>query len=101
MSRALDLILVGRAVGAAEALQLGLANRIVPAGEALALQIAGFPQTCMRNDRGSAYQQWELSEEEAIANEFQHGLATLRSGETQAGAGRLTAGVGRHGEFSK
>ncbi len=107
MSRALDMILTGRAVEAAEALQLGLANRVVPAGEALAqaeqlaLQIAGFPQTCMRNDRGSAYQQWEMSESEAIANEFQHGLATLRSGETQAGAGRFTEGVGRHGEFGK
>lgn len=105
MSRALDLILTGRAVEAAEALQLGLANRVVPAGEALAqaealaLQIADFPQTCMRNDRGSVYQQWELSEEEAIANEFQHGLATLRSGETQAGAGRFTEGAGRHGNF--
>lgn len=105
MSRALDLILTGRPVDAQEAWSLGLANRVVPAGQAvaeaekLALQIAAHPQACMRNDRRSAYEQWNLPEAEAIANEFRHGLATLRSGETVAGAARFTQGVGRHGQF--
>lgn len=105
ISRALDLILTGRAVDAAEALQIGLANRVVPAGQALAaartlaLQLAAFPQQCLRGDRHSAYEQWGLDEAAALANEFRHGLATLRSGETVAGAARFDAGAGRHGRF--
>lgn len=105
MSRAMDLILTGRPVAADEALQMGLANRVVPAGaalaaaEQLALQIAAFPQTCLRGDRRSAYEQWGLGEAAAIANEFAHGMKTLQSGETVAGAGRFSDGSGRHGQF--
>jgi enoyl-CoA hydratase len=104
MGRALDLILTGREVGAAEALHMGLANRVVKiqelhaAAEQLALQIAAFPQVCMRGDRRSAYEQWGLGEVEAVSNEFRHGLNTLSSGETLLGAGRFRDGVGRHGE---
>jgi len=103
MSRALDLILTGRAVAADEALQFGLANRVVPAdalqstAEALALQIAETPQTCMRGDRRSAYEQWNMREDEAIANEFRHGMTTFASGETSAGAMQFREGAGRHG----
>ena len=105
MSRAMDLILTGRPGAAAEALQMGLANRVVPAGtalaaaEQLALQIAAFPQTCLRGDRRSAYEQWGMDEAAAIANEFGHGTKTLQSGETVAGAGRFSDGSGRHGQF--
>jgi enoyl-CoA hydratase len=104
MSRAMDMILTGRAVDAAEAQAIGLANRVVSvhnlrdSAEQLALQIAAFPQQCMRNDRLSAYQQWGMDEQQAIRNEFSLGMATLSSGETIAGAQRFEQGQGRHGE---
>jgi len=104
-SRAIDLILTGRAVDAAEAHSIGLANRVAPKGEALAhavalaKEIAAFPQTCVRNDRASALAQWDLPENEAIENEVRLGLETLRSGETVAGAQRFAQGEGRHGKF--
>lgn len=107
MSRAMDMILTGRAVAADEALQIGLANRVVKKEELLAeaekiaAQIAAFPQTCMRGDRRSAYEQWGLDENMALKNEFSHGLRTLQSGETVAGAGSFAGGVGRHGKFSQ
>jgi enoyl-CoA hydratase len=107
-SRAMDLILTGREVRAQEALDIGLANRLVPAGQALASaielahRIAAFPQTCMRNDRLSAIEQWGLDETAALQNEIRHGLISLASGEAQAGAAAFSSGSGRHGrEASK
>ncbi len=102
-SRALDMILTGRAVHADEALAIGLVNRVVPDGEsrraaeAMAASIAAFPQQCMRNDRLSCYEQWGLPLDEAMRNEFRHGLASLASGEARAGAERFREGEGRHG----
>jgi enoyl-CoA hydratase len=102
LGRALDLILTGRAVDAQEALAIGLANRVVPSGasraaaEALAREIARFPQLCMRHDRLSAYEQHDLSLDDALANELRHGMAALEH-EALAGAQRFASGAGRHG----
>ena len=86
-------------------MRMGLANRLVPRGEsraqaiALAKEIAAFPQTCLRADRLSALRQWDLEEEDAIANEMRGGLEVIASGETLSGAARFASGIGRHGAF--
>jgi enoyl-CoA hydratase len=102
-SRAMDLILTGRAVTGTEALELGLANRVVPPGQALpvalalAHQLAALPQICLRSDRMSALEQWGMSEEAAAVNEARRGREVVSSGETLEGALRFASGAGRGG----
>lgn len=104
-SRAMDLILTGRCVGAAEAAAIGLVNVVTEPGEALAgaldlaRRITAFPQRCVRSDRRSAIDAWDLPHVEAMANETRLGLATIESGETHEGATRFRSGEGRHGSF--
>ena len=99
--RAMDLILTGRAVSAAEALDIGLANRVVPTGaareraEELAAELAALPQQCLRADRLSALRQWGLTEAAAITAEF--GSLERVAAESLAGAARFAEGAGRHG----
>lgn len=89
------------------------------AAEKIAMQIAEFPQTCMRNDRTSAYpsillffsiiialivssyEQHDLQFSEALKNEFAHGMKSLYSEDTKQGIQKFIGGAGRHGSFSK
>jgi enoyl-CoA hydratase len=90
-SQALDMIITGRGVGSHEALVMGLANRVVSTGEALeeatalAHDIASRPQAALRSDRLSSYEQWSMTLDEALANEYRHGMATLETGELFGG----------------
>ncbi len=103
LGQALDMILTGRAVGAAEAQQMGLVTRIVRTGDAreeaerLAAQIASFPQTCMRNDRAAALDSMSLGFDDAMANEFARGMATLEDPAVIEGVSRFRGGAGRGG----
>ncbi|MFE0349719.1 crotonase/enoyl-CoA hydratase family protein [Streptomyces griseoluteus] len=103
--RAMDMILTGRPVPAAEAHAIGLADRVVPPGRAraeaeeLAATIARFPQDCLRSDRASLLDQEGLSEQEAMRRELRYGAAQLA--EAREGAARFAGGAGRHGTFGE
>lgn len=103
MGHAMDLILTGRQVMAAEAQQMGLANRVVGKGQAreaalaLARQLAGFPQATLRADRESAWRQWDQPLAEALQQEWLRGKARIP--DALEGAVRFAAGTGRHGRF--
>ncbi len=106
LSRAMDIILTGRPVSADEAFSLGLANRIVDIdqsrleAEKLAKKIANFPQTCLKSDRMSVYDQSGLNIKEPMIKEFEYGLKTLDSGEYLSGSKAFYEGIGKHGSFN-
>ncbi|MCR5859129.1 crotonase/enoyl-CoA hydratase family protein [Mesorhizobium sp. J428] len=103
--RAMDLILTGRKVDAAESLAIGLATRVCADGAALdtaldlARELTKFPQACMRADRASAIAQWSLDPADALVREWES-AAAFRS-EGNAGAARFASGKGRSGNFEE
>ena len=103
LGRALDMIITGRGVPAAEAYQIGLVNRVVPNGtvrtaaEQLAREIAALPQDCLRSDRQSTFESLSLGHDEAMSNEFRHGMAVLAGPGVVEGVSRFRGGAGRGG----
>ncbi|HEY5351301.1 MAG TPA: crotonase/enoyl-CoA hydratase family protein [Streptosporangiaceae bacterium] len=106
LGRALDLILTGRPVPAAEALAMGLVSRVVPAGEArdvaeaLARELAALPPSCLRSDRQATFEGLSLTEDAALANEFSHGMSALSAPRLADEIARFTGGAGRGGAAS-
>src|SRR6266571_6458088 len=85
LGRAMDMILTGRAVPAAEAYQMGLVSRVVGAGQArqaaeqLARELSAFPAECMRSDRLATLDGMALDQAAALDNEFRLGMATIEA----------------------
>lgn len=104
-SRAMDLVLTGRAVDADEAHAIGLANRRCPAGRAreeavaLARQITGFPRATMLADRAGVLAAHDLDLDEALLAEHDRGTAAIGAGGMADGVARFVGGAGRGGRF--
>src|SRR3954447_25701069 len=101
LGRALDLILSGRIVDAAEAHAMGLVTEVVAPGQALeralawAQGLAAFPQETMLADRRAAIEGLGLPLAEGLALEAQAGPSVFA--DAQAGAARFAGGEGRGG----
>jgi len=99
--RALELILLGRAVTAEEALRIGLVNAVAPPGQAVekalawAETLAAFPQETMLADREAVYQGLGRPLAEGLA--IERGLGTACMETALRGAGRFASGEGRGG----
>lgn len=102
MGRALELILTGRMVSAAEALGMGMVTEVVADGAHLqrALELANglarFPQQTMLADRRAAILGMGMSLRDGLSLEAQAGPDTYV--QAVAGAERFVAGEGRGGE---
>lgn len=102
LGRALDLIMTGRRMDAAECHAIGLCDRVTPPGTALAAavalahELARLPQQCLRGDRDAARYGAHGDEMAALQAEFHAGKAMIAA-EGRAGAARFAAGAGRRG----
>jgi enoyl-CoA hydratase len=83
IGRALDLMLTGRTIDAAEALSIGLLTRVaddaLATALALAQEIAAFPQDTVRSDRMAALEGFGLPLADALALEAELGRERLRT----------------------
>jgi enoyl-CoA hydratase len=101
LGRALDLILTGREVDAAEAKAIGLVDRIVPDGTALdaavdlATSIATFPWKCVVSDRKAVYEGLGRPLDEGLTIEDRLGREVIFDPEFQTGVDRFLDGHGR------
>ncbi|MHB8492105.1 MAG: crotonase/enoyl-CoA hydratase family protein [Solirubrobacteraceae bacterium] len=101
LSRALDLILTGRMVGAEEAFAMGLVNQVVQGGThvqralELAHQLTGHPQGALLADRRAAIAGLGTTLDEGLAMEARAGPEVF--GEALSGGARFAAGEGRGG----
>jgi enoyl-CoA hydratase/carnithine racemase len=99
MGRAMEMILTGRVIAAAEAREWGLVNEVVDGGSHIdrALEIAeglaAFPQETMLSDRRAALEGAGMTLEEGLAHEARLGAASVAVG--VGGAARFAAGEGR------
>ena len=101
LGRALDMILTGRILAAAEALAIGLVSELVAPGAhleralELAEGLARFPQRTMLADRRAAIEGLGLTLAEGLALEARAGPEVFADG--ARGAERFAAGEGRSG----
>jgi enoyl-CoA hydratase len=101
LGRALDIILTGRIMDAAEALSIGLVTELVPPGRhleralELAENLARFPQRTMLADRQAAIHGLGTGILEGLALEAQTGPDVYE--DAIRGAARFAAGEGRGG----
>jgi enoyl-CoA hydratase len=99
--RALDLVLSGRMVAAAEARDMGLVTEVAPAGAhvsralELAEALAAFPQDTMLSDRRALLDGLGLPLEDGLALEARLGREVLDT--AARGAARFADGEGRGG----
>ena len=101
--RALDLVLSGRTIDAAEALAIGLVTEVVAAGGRadvtraleMAEGLAAFPQRTMLSDRRALLEGAGMTLADGLAHEAALGRESVATG--AEGAARFAGGAGRSG----
>jgi enoyl-CoA hydratase len=99
--RALDLVLTGRTIDAAEAHAMGIVTEVVGPGShvqralEMAEGLAAFPQSTMLSDRRALLEGAGMSLADGLAHEAALGRESIATG--AEGAARFAGGAGRSG----